>query len=607
MIAGTNQIKVADISKLNIFENKRNCYSQIEEFITNNRDSEGKLCALYGLRRTGKTVLLSQAAHELSNKGHKCLYLVCSDERQNKKHDQLNEIKHVPQITELFEILNEALKQEYEYVFIDEITFIEDFVGQGNLLSNYYTKQGLTFILTGTDSLSFILAQDDDLYDRLKPIRTSYISYEEYNRLLGKTLDEYIQYGGTLKEESPYKDGSSTIQYTNTAIVNNIIHSIQGSETSNLSAITLQYEDKDIASVIHRCINQMNQDFLVSAINKNNGYFKSHPFHLGLNNSKNFPFAAFLDIPAIDEQVKESLAVLNKNEFSKNFTQEDIDIIKKALRDLDLILPIPTYLSVKENPPVFGKEMQIISQPGMIYCHATELIKILTDNQNWHELEQCGEDNKEAFIRRIDKQVKGDILENLILFDTYQALGKNYYVTKIRRKQDSKEVDVVATDKKTKDTYLFEVKYADFIDESDQTKNLSNREFMNYISERFGQIKGRFVIYNGQYEPLSDGMGDIHYVSAEDYLKNVVHSDNIPQLLTNILDAEKNIHQQTPTATHSLNEEVIRRINDFAEWAAKQKETITQIVAKEYERIAASLQKRTPKIKTAQYSARNRS
>ena len=328
---------------------------------------------------------------------------------------------------------------------------------------------------------------------------------------------------------------------------------------------------------------------------------------MGLNNSKNFPFAAFLDIPAIDEQVKESLAVLNKNEFSKNFTQEDIDIIKKALRDLDLILPIPTYLSVKENPPVFGKEMQIISQPGMIYCHATELIKILTDNQNWHELEQCGEDNKEAFIRRIDKQVKGDILENLILFDTYQALGKNYYVTKIRRKQDSKEVDVVATDKKTKDTYLFEVKYADFIDESDQTKNLSNREFMNYISERFGQIKGRFVIYNGQYEPLSDGMGDIHYVSAEDYLKNVVHSDNIPQLLTNILDAEKNIHQQPPTATHSLNEEVIRRINDFAEWAAKQKETITQIVAKEYERIAASLQKRTPKIKTAQYSARNRS
>ena len=169
-------------------------------------------------------------------------------------------------------------------------------------------------------------------------VHTSYVPFEEYNRLLGKGIDEYIEQGGTLAKESPFKEGSKRIEYTNTAIVNNIIHSISNSEYKNKNAITLFYEEDDIRTVIQRCINQMNQKFLVKAINKNNGIYESSPLHTGLNNMSKYPYATHLDIPEIDEQIKNILDILNKNEMKSKFKQEDVDVIRDSLKELDLIL-----------------------------------------------------------------------------------------------------------------------------------------------------------------------------------------------------------------------------------------------------------------------------
>ena len=130
----------------------------------------------------------------------------------------------------------------------------------------------------------------------------------------------------------------------------------------------------------------------------------------------------------------------------------------------------------------------------------------------------------------MDRQVKGDILENLIIFDTYQAFKEKYYVTKIQRKSDNKEVDVSVIDKESKETYLFEVKYSNHI-EKDHTKNLSSQSFIEYISENFGEVKARFVIYTGAPAEITDSLGDITYISAEEYLKNITHCSDILELL----------------------------------------------------------------------------
>ena len=58
----------------------------------------------------------------------------------------------------------------------------------------------MKIVLSGTDSLGFWLAMDEELYDRAKAIHTTFIPYREYSRLLGiDSIDEYIRYGGTLR------------------------------------------------------------------------------------------------------------------------------------------------------------------------------------------------------------------------------------------------------------------------------------------------------------------------------------------------------------------------------------------------------------------------
>ena len=56
-------------------------------------------------------------------------------------------------------------------------------------------------------------------------------------------------------------------------------------------ALTLLYSEEELVSTIHRCVKQMHQDFLVSAITRNNGAFESQPLHLGINNTRSFLYS----------------------------------------------------------------------------------------------------------------------------------------------------------------------------------------------------------------------------------------------------------------------------------------------------------------------------
>lgn len=90
----------------------------------------------------------------------------------------------------------------------------------------------MKIVLSGTDSLGFWLAKNQELYDRAYSIHTTFIPFREYSRLLKKDdIDEYIRYGGTLRagetdfddeellaEESAFRSDESTRRYIDTAI-----------------------------------------------------------------------------------------------------------------------------------------------------------------------------------------------------------------------------------------------------------------------------------------------------------------------------------------------------------------------------------------------------
>ena len=57
------------------FTKKRDCFPEIQDYLYNTA-KENKICAIYGLRRTGKTTLLKQAIEELSEEDKTKTFLI---------------------------------------------------------------------------------------------------------------------------------------------------------------------------------------------------------------------------------------------------------------------------------------------------------------------------------------------------------------------------------------------------------------------------------------------------------------------------------------------------------------------------------------------------
>ena len=175
-------------------------------------------------------------------------------------------------------ILDSLLKEGIRNFFIDEITEVEDFQVYGNILSDGYTLKGAKIAIAGTDSLGIRLAGMDILYDRMVIIHTSRISYAEFSRLLdGKGIEQYIEYGGTLTD-SQYKTIQARDDYVNTAIVTNILHSLEKNEEvrNYHPVLTELYENKELVSVLNKMINKHSYCVTLKAINK---CFKSAPLY----------------------------------------------------------------------------------------------------------------------------------------------------------------------------------------------------------------------------------------------------------------------------------------------------------------------------------------
>lgn len=143
ILGDTLQEFVSNISSLE----KRDCFSRVTSFLESSLTN--RVCILYGLRRTGKTTMLKQAI--LNSPIDKCAYI------KAESSDTIDCFNH-----DLKLLYNQGVK----YVFIDEVTAMEDFIGTASLFSDIYASLGLKIVLSGTDSLGFWLAADEELYDR---------------------------------------------------------------------------------------------------------------------------------------------------------------------------------------------------------------------------------------------------------------------------------------------------------------------------------------------------------------------------------------------------------------------------------------------------------
>ena len=141
---------------------------------------EARVCVVYGLRRTGKTTMLMQAVNALSP----------------EEFDRAAYVKASVQATmrDMDAVLKGLERDGVRIVLIDEATLMDDFIDMAALFSDVYAAGGMKIVLSGTDSLGFWFAIDEELYDRAFLVHTTVIPFAEFNRVLGiRDIDEYIR------------------------------------------------------------------------------------------------------------------------------------------------------------------------------------------------------------------------------------------------------------------------------------------------------------------------------------------------------------------------------------------------------------------------------
>lgn len=511
----TNVITGADLLALS--ENvrgweKRDCYQQLDAYL-HSRQSD-RVCLLFGLRRTGKTTMLRQAVLDMDPEdAAKTAYIKAT-------------------VLDTMAALNRDMKRlraaGFKYVLLDEVTLIPEFIDSAALFSDIYAAQGMKIVLSGTDSLGFWFALHQELYDRAKAIHTTFISYREHSRLLEiDSIDDYIRYGGTLRagelnfddaevnaEDASFRDDESTRRYIDTAICKNIQHSLSCYEDGgHFRHLRTLYEAGELTGAINRIIEDMNHAFLVSVLTID---FISHDLRLTARNLRKERDAAKrtdildeIDTSAVTRRLMALLDIHNRPEQTVRITNAHIAEIKEYLSALDLIVNVPIETVEPGTEPV---EHNLFTQPGMRYCQAQALVHALMKDELFLTL---GEKEQKAVTDRILEEVRGRMLEDIVLLETMKTAGRHQRVFKLQFADG--EFDMVVYDKDQDCCKIYEVKHSGQQVPA-QYRHLLDEEKCRLTERRFGQITERTVLYRGEDMQLENG---VKYQNVEEYLQTV--------------------------------------------------------------------------------------
>lgn len=491
---------------------RRDCFSKIQDFLKT--PAADKVCLVFGLRRTGKTTLLKQLVLAMNEEEQKsAIYIKASTENT---------------IEELNADLKIANKLKYKYVLIDEITLIEKFIDNAALLSDVYAVQGMKIVLSGTDSLGFWFAQNEELYDRAVTVHTTFVPFREYSRLLKiDDIDEYIRYGGTLKAgetnfedtdanafDASFRTDESTRRYIDTAIAQNIQHSLKcydrGNHFRNLIDL---YKKDELTNAINRIIEDMNQAFTVDVITRD---FNSSDLGSAKDllrrekdETKRTDFLDTFDASEVTKKLMDILKIRNKKRQSIEIKDIHIQEITEYLKALDLLQIVYT-----ENIPISNKKEEriIFTQSGMRFCQAQVLVYSLMQDEVFGSLTG---NLRDIITEKILEDVQGRMLEDIVFLETKRTYGSKRNVFKL--KFASGEFDMVIQDKAKKQCEIFEIKHSKQM-VSTQYRHINNEEKIVLTEAQFGKVVRKCVLYRGESQVLENG---VEYKNVEEFLKGL--------------------------------------------------------------------------------------
>ena len=482
---------------------KRACFQQLHNYIYGS--VQDRVFILYGLRRTGKTTMIRQIFAEMSD-----AELAKSAFIQTTTKNTLAEVNRDLQYLQT---------QGFQYVFLDEVTLMEDFIEGAALFSDVYATCGMKIVLSGTDSLGFLFTKDEQLYDRCILLHTTFIPYREFESVLGiQGIDEYIRYGGTMSlggihynEASTFASKESADEYVDTAIARNIQHSLRCYQyEGHFRNLRNLYEKNELTSAINRVVEDINHRFTLEVLTQD---FKSHDLGISASNlrrDRNNPTDIWdrIDLSTVTEGLRKLLEIRNKPEQTVVLDNAHVFEIKEYLDLLDLTQDI----DIRSLPDVSRKfSRTVIAQPGLRYAQADALIRSLLQDETFAALSLL---ERTTVQERILDEIRGRMMEDIVLLETKLANPKKeVFVLQF----PIGEFDMVVFDPAAGSCQVFEIKHsAEGVPQ--QYRHLIDEEKCAQTEHRFGPITGRFVLYRGEDRMLENG---VVYQNVEDYLKQL--------------------------------------------------------------------------------------
>ena len=481
---------------------RRECFQQLYDYVYG--DPQDKVFILYGLRRTGKTTMIRQIFEEMRD-----TELVKAAFIQITAKDTLADVNRDLKILEA---------HGFRYVFLDEVTLMEDFIEGAALFSDVFAACGMKIVLSGTDSLGFLFTEDEQLYDRCVLLHTTFIPYREFETVLGiHGIDEYIRYGGTMSlggihynENSTFASKKKTDEYVDTAIARNIQHSLRCYQyEGHFRHLRDLYDKNELTSAINRVVEDINHRFTLEVLTQD---WKSHDLGISASNLRRdrenpTDILDRIDLMAMTNSLRKLLEIRNKAEQTIELDDIHVAEIKEYLDLLDLTREI----DVLHLPDVSTKSSRtVIAQPGLRYAQADELIRSLLLDETFSALSLA---ERTVVQERILTKIKGRMLEDIVLLETKLTnLKKQVFVLQF----PIGEFDMVVFDPEAGSCQIFEIKHSEEA-VSQQYRHLVNEEKCAQTEHRYGSITGKFVLYRGKSR-VEDG---IPYQNVEEYLRNL--------------------------------------------------------------------------------------
>ena len=484
---------------------KRECFRQLHDYIYG--EPQDKVFILYGLRRTGKTTIIRQIFVEMSDAElSKAAFI------QITARDTLADVNRDLKALE---------EQGFRYVFLDEVTLMEDFIEGAALFSDVFAACGMKIVLSGTDSLGFLFTEDEQLYDRCILLHTTFIPYREFESVLGiHGIDEYIRFGGTMSlgvvhynETSTFASKKSADEYVDTAIARNIQHSLRCYQyEGHFRHLRDLYDRNELTSAINRVVEDINHRFTLEVLTQD---FKSHDLGISASNLRRdrenpTDILDHIDLAAVTESLRQLLDIRNRAEQTVALDDVHAAEIKEYLDLLDLTQDI----DVRYLPDVSRKSSRtVIAQPGLRYAQADALIRSLLLDETFSALSLP---ERTAVQERILSEIRGRMLEDIVLLETKLANPqKQVFVLQF----PVGEFDMVVFDPVAGSCHIFEIKHsAEIVPQ--QYRHLIDEEKCAQAEHRYGPITGKTVLYRGKNRVIEG----IQYQNVEEYLRHLIHA-----------------------------------------------------------------------------------